>query len=181
MFEMLNTELIEFHDGQNQSCHYNINEFYLSQEISNINMDAGYSPFHIRLFQTKSHLVKRGSIHWDNTWFKLTFRFWSVRSGTRQPAPLRNPWSRPVQRDNLPILPEKGRIIHLKVKVIYLYGASVCLYILLCMSVSPFSLVKQFQRLFIQGGGLRNSNILTSHGSNEKERSIRTFLRQARS
>ena len=23
-------------------------------------MDAGYSPFHIRLFQTKSHLVKRG-------------------------------------------------------------------------------------------------------------------------
>ena len=75
-------------------------------------------------------------------WFKLPFRFWSVRSGTRQPAPLRNPWSRPVQRDNLPILPEKGRIIHLK--VLYLYGASVCLYILLCMSVSPFSLVKQF-------------------------------------
>ena len=77
-------------------------------------------------------------------WFKLPFRFWSVRSGTRQPAPLRNPWSRPVQRDNLPILPEKGRILHLKVEIIYLYGASVCLYILLCMSVSPFSLVKQF-------------------------------------
>ena len=38
----------------------NKNRFSFCTKDIKEKMDAGYSPFHIRLFQTKFHLVKRG-------------------------------------------------------------------------------------------------------------------------